>query len=194
MPESVIEEWRSVVDFEGKYEVSSLGRVRSIFTGWHPREVPVILKSKPVKNGRGYRMVVLSGGSRKKSIERVIHRLVAMAFHDNPDNKPQVAHLNGKPDDNRACNLVWATQAENEAHKEIHGYRVRGNSVLTKAQVAEIKRLFPPKPKWPDIIDIAKKMGVSRTSIYAVINGKTWSDVGDGRFLLKPIEDANIPS
>lgn len=186
------EEWRPIPEFAGRYEASSDGRIRSIFNGFRARMVPVILSRKPVKNGKGYLLVDLCVEGR--TVERFVHRLVAMAFHDNPVGKPQVAHLNGVPSDNRAANLVWATQRENDMHKLDHGRKVSGNAVLTKSQIEEIKRLFPARPSWPSVHSVAARMGVSESAVRSVINGKTWSDVGNGRFLLKPIEDANIPS
>lgn len=96
------EEWRDVVGYEGKYQVSNLGRVRNfknfnVIDGWTTRS--------------GYISVHLSnqGKPRKKSV----HRLVAMAFISNPLSKPHIDHINCNRQDNRVENLRWCTHKEN---------------------------------------------------------------------------------
>jgi hypothetical protein len=115
------EEWRQVPGFPA-YEVSSIGRVRSL-----PREVAAPFGSVAVKKGRmlsawtckstGYPQVMLS--DRRK---HNVHRLVAGAFIPNPEPKPQVNHINGDRADNRLENLEWVTASENIAHS----FRVLG--------------------------------------------------------------------
>ena len=72
----------------------------------------------------GYRVVVFSDvlNGRRPASQRV-HRAIATAFHDNPDNKPEVAHGNGINNDNRAANLRWATRSENMDDVRKHGKR-----------------------------------------------------------------------
>ena len=91
---------RRVDDYPG-YEVSSMGRVRNIRTGY-------ILKT--YDDGRGYLRVKLHRGNCR------VHILVAKAFVPNPDNKPIVNHKRGKRDDPRASQLEWVTQSENVQH------------------------------------------------------------------------------
>lgn len=87
-----------------RYSVSNLGRVRG----------PMGLL-KPMPDGYGYVRVSVFNVD-KKHLTKKIHRLVAEAFMPNPDNKPQVNHLNGVKTDNRVSNLEWATAAENHHH------------------------------------------------------------------------------
>ena len=99
------EEWRDVVGYEGRYQVSSMGRVKSF--KWNKERF-----LKPRGNRGGYLQVNLyAGGGKPKKF--YVHRLVCEAFHDNPDNKPQVNHVNEDKADNRACNLEWCTAEEN---------------------------------------------------------------------------------
>ena len=97
-----IEFWRSIDGFEGKYDVSSFGRVRNVRTG------DVL---KPYENEKGYLKVGLykNGKSHKKRV----NRLVARAFIDNPYELPDVDHLNGDKQDNRASNLQWTDSKTN---------------------------------------------------------------------------------
>jgi hypothetical protein len=100
----VIEEWASIVNYDN-YEVSTLGNVRNIKTGR-------ILK--PACKG-GYMSIGLSNKS--KCITTQVHRLVAKAFIENPENKPQVNHKDKNRSNNNLINLEWATGLENNIHR-----------------------------------------------------------------------------
>lgn len=106
-----MEEWRDIVGYEGLYQVSNQGRVRSldrevIYPDGHIQKY----KGKVIygyKNDNGYIMVTLKGKSYR------VHRLVAEAFIPNPENKPDIDHINTIRTDNRVENLRWATRSEN---------------------------------------------------------------------------------
>lgn len=107
--------WKPIVDYEGLYEVSSLGRVRSVDrvvrgNYGHPQSKKgTILKGRVDKDG--YIDIVLSKNCKTKHFRA--HRLVAIAFIPNPSNKEQVNHINECPSDNRVDNLEWVTCKEN---------------------------------------------------------------------------------
>ena len=102
-----MEEWRVVPGTDNKIEVSSLGRVRSLMRG-----EPYILKTQ--KDKKGYHRLRVTINRQKMSFK--VHRLVASAFIDNHNNLPQVNHIDGNKDNNRADNLEWVTNQQNIIH------------------------------------------------------------------------------
>ena len=98
------EEWRDVRGYEGLYQVSNFGRVKSFY-----HNTPKIIYQS--LHSMGYWRVCLVKNGKRKDVS--VHRLVAQAFLPNPDNKPQVDHLNGDKRDNRVENLEWVTRKEN---------------------------------------------------------------------------------
>lgn len=124
---------------------------------------------KPQPNGKGYLRVVI--GKQK----RFVHRLVAEKFVPNPDNKPQVNHINGDKTDNRADNLEWVTNQENRNHAINNGLHLCGEkcswSKLTEDDVIYIRSSDEPATS------IAKRLGVSVSHVRAVRRGNGWKSV-----------------
>lgn len=100
------ERWLPVAGYEGRYEVSSHGRVRSLLTDR-------ILKRRA--RGYCYWGVGLCNGKERKFY---IHRLVAIAFIPNPEGHPEVMHKDENPDNCAADNLMWGTRAMNLGHRD----------------------------------------------------------------------------
>ena len=103
MARVISEVWKPIPNYEGLYEVSNIGRVRSLF------RYKKILKPSQITNG--YLTVELWKNKQRKRIG--IHRLVAMCFCENPDNKPFVNHIDETKTNNCADNLEWVTHIEN---------------------------------------------------------------------------------
>lgn len=96
------EVWKDIEDYEGLYQVSNLGRVKRVTTN-------SILK--PLKHQQGYLRVRLSKNN--IAFTKTIHRLVAQAFIPNPDNKPEVNHIDEDKTNNNINNLEWSTRKDN---------------------------------------------------------------------------------
>lgn len=130
------EEWKDIKDYEGLYQVSSLGNVRSLY---YNKER--ILADR--FNKTGYLSVILSKKGKYKSFK--VHRLVAQAFIPNLDNKPQVNHIDGNKKNNNVNNLEWVTIKENINHSwrtglrenEREGLRQRAYKTINKNKLWE---------------------------------------------------------
>lgn len=123
----VKEVWISTSELEGYYEVSNLGRVRSIdrLTSRKDTGTILTLTGKVLAQSAdncGYRRVRLC--INKKNITRKVHRLVAEAFIENVCNKPQVNHIDGDKQNNNVSNLEWVTNGENQKHAIETGLKV----------------------------------------------------------------------
>lgn len=115
-----MEIWKDIKGYEGYYQVSNFGNVRSLdrFDGVHDRKGT---KIKPNLKQNGYLQVGLRKHNKRKWFG--IHRLVATHFLRNPNNKPQVNHIDCNKQNNNVSNLEWVTGKENQEHAVKHGLR-----------------------------------------------------------------------
>ena len=171
-------EWKAVSGYEGLYEVSSDGAVRSIpRLGSHGKEL------KQNKTRHGYLDVCLSKNNKKKRFK--VHRLVALAFIANDLNKPEVNHKNGVKTDNRVCNLEWVTRSENERHAFKNGLKSSEICKTKKALEASNKahrRLVVRSDgkEYASIEDAANDVRGDQSNISKVCSGKRKSAYGYG--------------
>ena len=112
------EEWRDIKGYEGLYQVSNLGRVRSLNCRGHKGCIGILT---PRLDGKGYEMVALYKEGKARNTK--VHRLVAQAFIPNPNNYPQVNHKDEDKTNNNVDNLEWCTNEYN------HNYGTRNERV-----------------------------------------------------------------
>jgi hypothetical protein len=130
------EVWKNIVGYEGLYEVSNLGNVKSLN---YLRTGQEKLLNLGINNG--YLNVQLCKNGEAKTF--LIHRLVAEAFIPNPLGLPQVNHINEIRSDNRAENLEWCSAQYNTEYsqsKQVEQYDLNGNYIATWKSVNEIQR------------------------------------------------------
>lgn len=147
------ENWRDIKGYEGLYQVSNMGRVKSL-----PRKTPAGIRGGGILKHdlcHGYLRITLCKNGKIKHF--FIHRLVAEAFLDNPDNLPQVNHINEDKTDNRVENLEWCTQEYNlnygtriervcksntngKFSKHVYQYTLSGEFLMEWLSVSEIQR------------------------------------------------------
>lgn len=171
-----MEVFKQVKGYEGYYEVSNLGNVRS--TSYKGTKI-----LKPA--GKRYLQVVFCVNQKKE--HKSVHRLVAEAFIPNPDNLPQVNHKDGNTKNNNLSNLEWATQEENNLHAYnsnlLSRYEDRPAAKLTKDKVLAIPHYIE---EGATTDDLAKMFKVSRRCIDNIFEGKNWTGLGIDFTKLKP--------
>jgi hypothetical protein len=163
--------WNSIPGYS-RYEASTLGQIRNRVTG-------KTLKPGPAVGGVYRTLDIVDDSGRRAS--RYVHVLVAATFHGaKPFPAAQVRHLDGDGANNAAWNLSWGTAAQNAQDKRLHGTHRLGEQVagakLTADEVRDIRALHA---LGLTVSVLAVDYSVSESTIYAVINRRTWAHVTD---------------
>lgn len=164
--------WKDILGYEGKYKISNLGKIFSVKKlGSGGDRTGRIMKLKIDKNGYCY--INLFNAAKRRTFK--IHRLVALHFISNGDNKPQVNHIDFDRKNNRVDNLEWCTSSENHKHTWING---RGYNPLhekglsnpnTKYHLDIIKEMILLRDNKMSYPKIANKFGCSHSTVQRLI-------------------------
>lgn len=165
--------WKDVVGYEGKYLVSNLGRIRSLYP------IDVCLDLRP--SSHGYTMVKLKWG--RRGINKSIHRLVAEAFIPNPSMFDTVHHINAERSDNRVENLMWMSRSDNSS--EAHDRRT--DHIMNIEKAREVFIAFHVEKVM--ILDLMKKYGVVRNTISDICYRRSWTKATDDLVYLIGLKD-----
>lgn len=165
--------WLPVEGYEGYYEISNLGNVRSLNllvnckAGSLRKRYGRLLKTK--ENGMGYAVVSLAKYGLSKKVS--VHRLVAHTFIPNPENKPFVNHIDNKTMNNKVSNLEWCTPKENIQHAVKQG-RFTGINVkyFTDSEIKQIRELYKQGVSQKEL---TIRFGSNKYRIHAIVKNKT---------------------
>jgi len=178
--------WKAIPNYEGLYEVSDTGRVRSldrVRISTSPIEKAWIKGAEKALSERvGYYYVQLYKDGFCKNYR--VHRLVAIAFIQNPHKKAEVNHKDGDKLNNHLSNLEWMTRSENDLHAyrtglrlpcDVHGIK-NPNAKLNEKQVKVIKHLKNIQPRMTQT-EIGNIFNVTYTNIGDIWSGKRWGHI-----------------
>lgn len=178
-----MEIWKPVPDYEGYYEVSDLGRIRSvdrtIMISLNGKTFARKLKGKILRQAFDGRNHYLQANLAKDGKQHMvlIHRIVASAFLENPLNLPEVNHKDENKANNCASNLEWCTHKYNNNYGAKKTSGNGENNPMNKFSedvVKEIKRVYKPRDKSFGNKALSEKYGISQTHISAIIHGRRW--------------------
>lgn len=155
-----METWKDIIDYEGKWQVSDYGNVRSIDHEVSFGHNKRIVKGRTLKYNKHRSGYLLVGVGKK----RTVHRLVANAFIPNPFNLPQINHKDGNKTNNSVSNLEWCTCEWNNRHQIalVGRKRKHKHNKLTEIQAIEIANSIEPK------MEICRIYNISRHTVYLI--------------------------
>ena len=170
--------WKDIEGYEGLYQVSNLGRVKS-FVGRCGKKRELLLNG--TVNVYGYRSVALY----KNGVAKIkpVHRLVANAFILNPNNKPTVNHIDGDKLNNFVTNLEWATPKEQTEHAlknnliHIQYGEKASNAKIKDSDIMQIREEYKPYSREHSTYALAKKYGVGADAIHRIVKRKTFKHI-----------------
>lgn len=160
------EQWLPVKGYEELYQVSNFARIKRFYKNATPRII------KPMLHTTGRLFVNLWKGGKSKS--QKLHRLVALAFIENPDNLPEINHVDTHPLNCHVSNLEWSTSSDNHKHAVSNGLMKTGedvyNAKLTQEQAQLCRKLYVRGSRQFGQNGLATMMGVSQRAIWNVLH------------------------
>ena len=183
----ISEEWKDIKGYEGLYQVSNMGRVKSlgrIVIRKNGKKLSIKERIlNPWISCGGYLQVELHNGSGKRNTPKV-HRLVCEAFHENPENKPCVNHIDENKANNEASNLEWCTYEENNTH----GSRLARIAKSLSKPVGQYTPDGQLVKIWQSALEVQRRLGVDPSAIRKVARGEqktaygyVWKDIEVGK-------------
>lgn len=174
------EVWKDILEYEGYYQVSNTGKIKRL-AGKRCLNSRIL---KPGKNKGNYSFVILCKNCKKTSM--YIHRLVALSFIPNIENKKEINHIDCNKSNNIVSNLEWCTHKENSKHsfdnglntvvrrKDVIENRTKVLRKLSDLTVKEIKKLSETGLNYSEI---SKKLSVRHSTVWFIINKKNYANV-----------------
>ena len=153
------ENWQ-IISLYPKYQASNLGKIRNTKT---------LQVLKPYLTNRGYHTVGFWVDGKKKRLS--VHRLVAMTFLPNPEELPEVNHINGCKTDNNLCNLEWTTGSANVAHAYQSGLREKKLTTTEKKLILQLLQQSLSHRA------IGKKLNVSHSTVGSIARNNVYNTV-----------------
>jgi len=174
--------WKDVIGFEGLYEVSNNGRVRSLprefikSDGTWMRTRGTVIHQNTTHDG--YAQIILLKNGRKHT--KKAHRYVAIKFIENPNNLPQVNHIDGNKKNNHVSNLEWCDGKHNQQHAVRTGLRKKyfGADHWNSREVYQLSFDGFLVGVYPSIVEAAKSVNRDVTTVHKVLIGTRKSCAG----------------
>lgn len=161
--------WRDISGYEGRYQISNFGRIKSFWKG-----KTIILS--PALSTKGYLYVRLSKNDKQRNA--FLHRLTAMAFIPAAESKKQVNHIDGHKLNNHVLNLEWTTATENNQHAHTIGLQTQGGDDSQAKLTNEQAEYVRGNPNKLTNEQLAKLFGVCRRTISAIQRGLKYKNAG----------------
>lgn len=176
--------WKDIPNYQGFYQISNFGNVKSLCFG--ARNIKKSNKQKLLKSSPsncGYYKVELYKDGKSKMF--YVHRLVANAFIPNPDNKPQVNHIDGNKANNSVSNLEWCTHSENQRHAISMGLRKSSPMLDRKGKLSPLRKPILQYTKdgvfvkeWDCISDVARYFNCGVCNIIRSLKNESQTSCG----------------
>ena len=178
--------WKDIQGYEGLYQISNLGNVKTLHYGQkvhnHNWESTPSRLLKQKTSTSGYQRVELYKKDSRKCF--YVHRLVAIAFLENPENKPQINHKDGNKFNNCIDNLEWATSSENLKHAHQTGLKPSSMKGVTGHKSHKARTILQYDLNgnfvniWYSMVEAANSLGTRSTTISSCVRGKHKTSYG----------------
>lgn len=181
------EVWKDIKGYEGIYQASNFGRIKSLERIWYSGRNRCIKKTKPeqimkyrLAKNTGYCLLKFVKDGNEKHF--FVHRLIAETFIPNPNNLPEVNHKDGNKENNCMDNLEWVTSKDNIKHADKTGLRnISGSdnwqAKFSKEDIKFVRENYKPRDKVFGRKALAKRFGCNISVVSNIIAKKTYKNI-----------------